>query len=152
MSKYRKEVSSGGVLYRKKDANIEIVLIKRVTKSKQYVWCLPKGKIEESESSPDAAIREVKEETGFLGEIVSGIGTVNYWFHSPEDKMKVYKTVYFFLMRYISGVSKDHDYEVEEVKWFDFSDALNVSSYDSEREIIKKAKEGIESAARGNSI
>ena len=116
MAKFKRENSSGGVLYKLNGDSIQIVLIRRTTKKGEDVWCLPKGKIEENESQEDAALREVKEETGVEGRIVDNLGSINYWFYDSEDKTKIYKTVYFYLMEYTRGSFKDHDWEIEEAR------------------------------------
>lgn len=48
--------AAGGVVYNEND---EVLLIYRLNK-----WDLPKGKVEEGEQYEEAALREVKEETG----------------------------------------------------------------------------------------
>ncbi|HET9250265.1 MAG TPA: NUDIX domain-containing protein, partial [Actinomycetota bacterium] len=60
----KREVSAGGVVYRRSDDGIEIVLASRRTRRGQLAWGLAKGGIEGDESMEDAAVREVREETG----------------------------------------------------------------------------------------
>lgn len=139
MSKFRKEVSSGGVLYRVRKGTLEVALILRLTPEGKKIWCLPKGKVEKGETLVQTAVREVREETGMKGEIVKKLGSINYWFYSPKDNFKVYKTVHFYLMNYISGNPKDHNWEVQDVKWHKVEDVLNYLNYDSERDIARKA-------------
>ena len=57
-----REVSAGGVIYRKHGGAIEIALI-----HVRHRWGLPKGHVEEGESISETAIREVREETGLGG-------------------------------------------------------------------------------------
>jgi len=130
------QTSSGGVLFRREREQISIVLIARRDRS---IWCLPKGIIEPDETAEEAAEREVAEETGLKGEIIRKIGEVNYWFHSKRDKARYYKTVHFFLMRYLSGDTADHDHEAEEAKWFPINRVLDVMTFENERTIVNKA-------------
>lgn len=132
-----KEVSAGGVVYRKADDKIEFVLIS----PKEGRWCLPKGQVGESEREEESALREVKEETGLKCKIVQKIGTIEYWYFSKERGVRLHKFVHFFLMEYIEGRTENHDWEVIEAKWFDAEEAIEKASFQSERGIIRKALE-----------
>ncbi len=132
------QFSAGGVVYRKSGSAPEVIIL---TRGEGKVFCLPKGKIEKSETPQEAALREVKEETGLNGIIEREIGKIKYWFYSDEDKASVRKTVTFFLIKYESGDTSDHDTDAEEVRWLPIGEALKIMSYPSEREIAEKAKE-----------
>ncbi len=136
MVKTKYQTSSGGVLFRKGEKQVSIVLIARRDRS---IWCLPKGIVETEETVEQAAEREVAEETGLKGRIIGRIGEVNYWFQSKRDNARYYKTVHFFLMEFLGGDTSDHDYEVEEAKWFLADEALEVMTYENERMIVEKA-------------
>jgi 8-oxo-dGTP pyrophosphatase MutT (NUDIX family) len=137
----KREFSCGGILYKKNDDSVQVVLVKRLRKNGQAVWCIPKGKAEDGETVFETALREVREETGMYGAIKEDLGKIGYWFHDKENGVKINKTVRFFLMEYISGNSEDHDNEVEEVRWFSLDQALSSMSYDSEKDILKRSKD-----------
>ena len=61
-------------------------------------WTLPKGKLDESEKHRDAALREVKEETGFNCEIIARLSPTEY--RTPNGNVK---KVRYWLMQPISG-------------------------------------------------
>lgn len=135
----RTRVSSGGVIFRKSgDLVVEIAL---VAVRKGTVWSLPKGIIEKGEEAPDAALREVREETGLSGRIVDKIGDISYWYYVRENNSKCRKTVHFFLVEYVGGSTADHNDEVDGAEWFPISEALQVLSYKGDREIVRKAAE-----------
>jgi 8-oxo-dGTP pyrophosphatase MutT (NUDIX family) len=125
-------VSAGGVIYRVVDGKLEVALI-RVGE----VWGLPKGLIEEHESLEAAALREVAEETGLAGELIGKIGEINYSF--VRDK-RYFKTVHFFLFRCVGGSVEAHDSEVDEVRWFSFSEAMEALAYPNERKMLVEAE------------
>lgn len=144
----KKRISSGGVIYRpvniqagdNRGDSVEVAII-AVRGGK--AWCLPKGIIDKGEDPPTAALREVREETGLSGEIVDQIGKISYWYYLKDDKIRVHKTVHFFLMKYIKGSTDDHDHEVDEARWFPIDDALKKMSYKSEKDMVRKAREMI---------
>ncbi|NIQ08098.1 MAG: NUDIX hydrolase [Candidatus Korarchaeota archaeon] len=123
--KNQRLVSSGGVLFRSAHGDLEVALI-----SRGRVWCLPKGLIEIGETLEQAALREVKEETGLEGEPVKKIGEITYQFF--RGRLYV-KTVHFFLFRYIGGSITAHDSEADKVSWFPISEAIRVLTYVNEK-------------------
>jgi 8-oxo-dGTP pyrophosphatase MutT (NUDIX family) len=137
----KKQISSGGVIFRTSEAGTEVALIK--VKGKE-AWGLPKGLIDKDEDPPAAALREVREESGLQGNIVEKIGQISYWYFIDKDKIKVHKTVHFFLLRYVKGSTRDHDDEVDEAKWCLIDKAIETLSYRSEQQIMQKAKGLIE--------
>jgi len=86
-----------------------------------------------------AALREIREETGIEGAIDSDLGSIEYWFFSREDKVRIHKVVHFFLVRFVSGDTSRHDHEVAEAAWFDLEGALDRMTYPNERQIVRKA-------------
>jgi 8-oxo-dGTP diphosphatase len=138
--KTKREFSAGGVLYKKINKEIEIALAKRITEKGREVWCLPKGKVEKQENPKETALREVQEETGMKGEIVADLGSINYWFFSKKENIRIFKTVKFYLMKYTEGKIEDHDWEMEEVNWVKIEDAIDLLSYKTEKEAVTKAK------------
>ena len=137
----KKQTSSGGVIFRNSRKGIEVALIAVKNKT---VWCLPKGAIDKNEDFQTAAVREVREETGLLGEIIDEIGKISYWYFSKDENVKFNKTVYFYLMEYKSGSTDAHDHEVDEARWFLMDEAINKLTYKGEKEILQKARQMIE--------
>ena len=62
----RSEISAGGVVYRRSDEGVEVVLAARRTRRGDLAWGLPKGLVEPDETPEQAAVREVREETSPL--------------------------------------------------------------------------------------
>jgi 8-oxo-dGTP pyrophosphatase MutT (NUDIX family) len=135
----KREVSAGGVVYRREGEGIEVALASRRTRRGQLAWGLAKGGIEENESTEDAAIREVREETGLKAEIEASLGETRY-FYVWED-VRIRKTVHFFLMRHTGGDVDDRDDEMEEIRWFPLERALKRAAYRGEREVLGRAAE-----------
>jgi 8-oxo-dGTP pyrophosphatase MutT (NUDIX family) len=135
----KREISAGGVVYRRSDDEIEIVLASRRTRRGQLAWGLAKGGIEDEESMEDAAIREVREETGLLAEIEASLGETRYFY--VWENVRIRKTVHFFLMRHTGGDVDDRDDEMEEIRWFPLERALKRAAYRGERDVLVRAAE-----------
>ena len=139
--KFKRQFSSGGVIFRKTKSGVRVALISR---QGGKVWCLPKGLIEKGESVQETALREVQEETGLVGKIVRKLGEVEYWYVSDEEKTKFFKKVSFFLLQHKGGDIRDHDFEVDEVAWFPIAAAAEKMTYPSERKLMRKAEKLLE--------
>ncbi len=135
----QREVSAGGVVYRRADDAIEVVLASRRTRRGDLAWGLAKGGIERGESREDAALREVREETGLDATIEADLGDTRY-IYVWED-VRIRKRVHFFLMRHTGGDVDDRDDEMEEVRWFPLERALKRAAYRGERDVLARAAE-----------
>ena len=82
------EVSAGIVVF----ANDSVLVIR----NRFGEWVLPKGKIEPFETTYEAALREVLEETGVRAEIMCSLGTTDYTYVSDVTGELVDKTVYWY--------------------------------------------------------
>lgn len=129
-----KVLSSGGVIIN----NNLILLLKKY--NGDYV--LPKGRIERGESIEEAALREVKEESGITGEIKKYLGKIEYSFINKMKNVKVDKTVHFFLMSTKDTHTIPQSMEgFKTAKFYDRNEAIRLMKYSQERSIIRKAIE-----------
>ncbi len=139
------EFSAGGVVYRPASPGPEVCLI--ATNGFRY-WQLPKGLVERGEPPEETAAREVREETGLTAELERQVGPIEYWYvrsdyDRPSEQVRVHKRVVFYLFRYVSGSTDDHDHEVDDARWFPVAEAATLLSFDNEREALRKAVEMI---------
>ena len=132
------QVSAGGVVYRGSGDNTEVVIIRAVPEKR---WQLPKGLIDDGETPEEAAVREVREESGMNAEIIASLETIEYWFTANWDNnvRRIHKFVHFFLMQYKDGDGSDHDHEVDEVRWVTVDEALRTLNFPTERDLVRKA-------------
>jgi 8-oxo-dGTP pyrophosphatase MutT (NUDIX family) len=133
----RSEVSAGGVVYRREDDGVDLALAARRTRRGQLAWGLAKGAIEQGESDEQAAVREVREETGLEADVEADLGDIRYFY--VWEGVRVRKRVHFFLMRATGGDVSDHDSEMEDVRWFPLKTAIKRAAYKGEREVIERA-------------
>ena len=125
------EVSAGGLVLRRKEGSVDALLIGR---GNPRVWSLPKGHVEPRETHEQASLREVREETGCWAEILSKLSDISYWFYLNRTKHK--KSVHFYLMRYLSGDTSNHDHEVDEARWFEIRAAKKALKYVNEKRLV----------------
>lgn len=142
--KVKNQFSAGGVIYRTQNGRYEVALIMRRNLKGEEVWAIPKGLVEKGEAVERTAFREVKEETGLIGEVKEKIGEIEYWYFSKDENARIHKKVYLFLLTYLEGSTEDHDQEVEDVRWFGIDEALEKLTYESEKKILKMAKKILE--------
>jgi 8-oxo-dGTP pyrophosphatase MutT (NUDIX family) len=135
-TKRAQERSAGGVVVRDGGEVIVIVPTRRAADGSK-VLCLPKGHLDAGETALQAAQREVREETGVQADLLQDLGEVRYWYR--RDGRAVPKSVVFFLFRYLSGDTADHDDEVEEARWMSLREAHKALSYEGGREMVARA-------------
>jgi 8-oxo-dGTP diphosphatase len=137
-----REVSAGGVIWRRVGRRVEVVLVRPAGKS---TWVLPKGGIEKGENFAQAAGRECREETGLEVTIGASLGAVAYVYSRRKKSsgrlLRVFKRVHFFLAEPVGGDPADHDDEIDEVAWVASNEALQRASHRTERDTISRALE-----------
>ena len=129
------ETSAGGVIYRWSGAVPHILLIRDAYQH----WGFPKGHVEQGETPADAALREVREETG-LGHLVLGppLRTID-WFFRARGRL-IHKYCHFFLIESRTGDAVPEESEgITACVWVPIGRALVQISYDNAREVVRRA-------------
>lgn len=138
----RFEFSAGGVVF-KKEKDKTFILVGQ--HSGHHGWVFPKGIIGDKkkyEKKEETAVREVKEETGIEAKIIKPVEPVTFWYVFEKEKVK--KTVYYFVMEYIAGDTKDHDWEMEKVEWIPMEKVEETLTFKSDKKVWQEAKGLIE--------
>ena len=138
------QTSAGGVVFRRQETGVEVVIVSVGSNNR---WQLPKGLVDKGENPEVTAVREAREEAGVSSEVVQPIETIEYWYVGLDNGIRVrfHKRVHFYLLRYISGDTKDHDWEVNEARWVPIEDATSQLAFDNERRVMERARELISS-------
>ena len=156
-----REISAGGVVLRQKEGEWWIAAIepadsgsspesaRRPAKAKT-VLCLPKGLVDDGEKPLEAALREVREETGIVAENITKLADIKYvYVRTWGDGERVFKIVSFYLLRYKSGkidaIAPEMRVEVKRASWVRLADAVKLLAYRGEKQMARKALEYLES-------
>jgi ADP-ribose pyrophosphatase YjhB (NUDIX family) len=118
-----------------RSGKIEVVLIATDGGKR---WGLPKGHVRRGELAEEAAMREIAEETGLEGQVEQHLATIEYWFRASSAR--IHKYVDLFLLA-LSGEVTPQQSEVDDAQWFVLEDALLVSSFKREREVLAQVQE-----------
>ncbi len=95
----------------------------------------PKGHVEGMETEEETAIREVKEETNCDVEIIPGFREIITY--SP--KKNITKDVIFFIGKPLNKELSPQLAEVQKVDFVNYKEALNLLTYQDEKDLLKKA-------------
>jgi len=127
------QVSAGGIVFK---GNLWLIC----QHSQHKGWVFPKGFVGDKtkdESNETAALREVEEEGGIKAKIITNKPiTTNYEYQWEGNLIK--KTVYYFLMEYVSGDPKDHDWEMSEARFVTADEVKKILTYPSDKEAFAK--------------
>ncbi|AJS57680.1 NUDIX hydrolase [Paenibacillus sp. IHBB 10380] len=133
----KKEISAGGVVYRKENGELHIQLIL----DRYGKISLAKGKMEPGETIEQTALREIEEETGVIGEIISPVDIIAYTYYNSVHG-EVDKEVHYYLVEAKAGQLKPQIEEINEVAWYDPHEAWSrqqQGGYDNNNRILHKA-------------
>ena len=126
-------MAAGGVLHRQTDDGTrEFLLVHRPTYGD---WSLPKGKLNRRESFLEAALREVREETGIQGIRPVKVGSVGY-----ETDARNRKVVRWWHMEVDGGKFRPNQ-EVDEVAWLPLRKAEERLQFANDRKVLRRADE-----------
>ncbi len=127
-------VSAGGVVVKRTDGQLQVAL---VGDTQRDTWYLPKGGLAKGETIEEAALREVREETGLEVRSVRPLRSIEYWFYTRGAR--IHKTVHYFLMEAMGGDFSRRDMENDRAAWFDLDRALAKMTYQNEVEVVREA-------------
>jgi len=155
-----REISAGGVVVRATPQGYELAVIEPQRepssgsgsdkKRQKQVFALPKGLVDPGEKAAETAVREVREETGISGIIVTKLTDIKYMYvRSWGDQQRVFKIVSFYLLRYesgeIGGIAPDMKIEVKQALWIPLAGAERKITYRGERDVVKLAQKYLDS-------
>ena len=99
-------------------------------------WSFPKGKLDAGESVEQAALREVKEETGLKCRIVRELAVTSYRYRTRNKGRLKPKSVHYFLMEPLSRRIKVPVDEVDRAEWLEIDEAAKRLTYAQDRKLL----------------
>jgi 8-oxo-dGTP pyrophosphatase MutT (NUDIX family) len=135
------EVSAGGLVVDAFEGVAHAAVIARRNRGGRLEWCLPKGHVESGETPPQAAVREILEETGIEGQVIRLLGSIDYWFLGETHR--VHKVVHHYLLSAKGGfltAENDPDAEAEEAAWVPLDQLRERLAYPNERRLVQVAR------------
>lgn len=149
--KLKFETSAGGIVYKKQGKNVVWLVTQH---SEHKGWGFPKGLIgdkEKNEPMDQAALREVEEEGGVEAKIITELPQPAKYMYRFKDAL-VKKTVYYFLMEYLTGDPKNHDWEVSDAKFLNENEVKKILTYKTDKDAFSQALSVFDSlSTRGKS-
>ena len=126
-------VAAGAVVTRAGKKEIEFLLIFRKYRGD---WTFPKGKVDPGEHLLTAAVREVREETGFAVSLGVPLPTQTY----EVDGLR--KDSHYWVAQKLAGEFVPND-EVDEIAWLSFEQAKAKLTYKHDQEVLAAAANSI---------
>jgi len=130
------------------DGAAQRAVIARRDRAGGVEWCLPKEHMEPGETLAQTAAREVAEETGIVGSVIEALGTIDYWFSTPDRR--VHKVVHHYLLVATGGelsIDGDPDAEAIDVAWIALEEVSERLTFPNERRIAQAAWERLAGSA-----
>ncbi|MCX6416460.1 MAG: NUDIX hydrolase [Actinobacteria bacterium] len=124
-----KIIAAGAVVTRPGAKGTEYLLVHRGYRED---WTFPKGKVDPGEHVLTAAVREVREETGFAVQLGIPLPTQTY---KVEGKLK---DSHYWFGNLLAGEFVAND-EVNEIAWLTFDDAAKKLTYEHDVDVLKAA-------------
>ena len=142
----RNEFTATGLVFNK---NGQILMIKH---KKQGKWLPPGGHMNENELPCEAAAREVLEETGISVQVLSSVPSLDLLENTARELPLPLRIIcadegaglhnhidFLYLCRAVDSDITPQEAEVDDIRWFNPNEALDLDTYEDVKKSIKAA-------------
>lgn len=121
---------AGGLVYRHYAGATEYLIVQ--AKPDPRHWVIPKGHLESGESPEDAAIREIREETGVIARIVATLGVLEFEFRGQAVTSVIY------LLEYLGHTLSQED---RALNWGSYEETRQLLTFPDTRQMLRRARQ-----------
>lgn len=125
--------SAGAVIFREENGNMKYLLLKH---KRRGHWGFPKGRIKNRETEKDAALREIKEETGIKNMKFISFRKKEKYIYNLKNK-KFHKEVIYFLAKTKEGKIKLSNEHIK-YSWTNFEDTIKKIEKENLKQLVNR--------------
>ncbi|RKR75393.1 NUDIX hydrolase [Frondihabitans australicus] len=128
-------VAAGAVCWRLVDGKVRVLLIHR---EHHHDVSLPKGKVDSGEATPETAVREIREETGYRVALGAPLGTAEYLLPGGRDKVVHYWAAEVDDEAFAAAGPFVPNDEVQLIEWVPLAKARAQLTYERDAEVLDR--------------
>lgn len=126
-------LAAGGIIIDERSGTRRVLLVHR---PRYDDWSFPKGKLDAGETVEEAALREVKEETGLNCRIVRPFKVMSYHYRTRNKGRLKPKAVHYFLMEPVTRRIRVPVDEVDLAEWLTLEEAAHKLTYAQDKKML----------------
>ena len=124
------------------DDSWQILVIHQISYRGDDFWIFPKGHAEAGESAPEAALRELEEETGIKDVTLEPSAVFSIAYSFIHEGVQIDKTVEYYL-GYCASMETyiSQPQEVKELRWCDIDTAQSLLTHQNSKDVLKQVQD-----------
>lgn len=116
----------------------EVLLVQRAKPPVRHSWSIPGGAQETGETVREAALRELREETGLEAEIIGLVDVIDGITRDDDGRVRFHYTLIDFAAEWVAGEAVADD-DVGAVRWEKLAKLDHIELWDATRRVIRQA-------------